>query len=87
MPLGMECPQRALWEPAYLLISAEAQCTPDNTSCRRMITKYDAVMQEIAQQWGNAPRKSSMPSHDIQFDDLQAVTAAIDDVLSRAHSS
>jgi pimeloyl-ACP methyl ester carboxylesterase len=73
--------------PAYLLISSEEECPPDNASCRRLITKYDAVMNEIAQHWGNAPLKIVDASHDIQFDDLEAVTAAIDNVLSRANSS
>lgn len=73
--------------PAYLLISSEAECPPDDTSCRRMIIKYDAVMQKVARQWGSAHLKVVDASHDIQFDDPQAVTAAIDDVLSRDPSS
>jgi len=73
--------------PAYLLISSAEECPPDNAACRRLITQYDAVMKDVARQWGNAPLTVVDASHDIQFDDLYAVRAAIDDVLSRARSS
>ncbi|MCX6398182.1 MAG: alpha/beta hydrolase [Propionibacteriales bacterium] len=70
--------------PVSLLASSEAECPPGDAACRRLVAQYDAVMHEVARQWGNAPLTIVDASHDIQFDDLPAVTAAIDDVLARA---
>ncbi|RNL77580.1 alpha/beta fold hydrolase [Nocardioides marmorisolisilvae] len=70
--------------PSYVLVSSPAECPPDQESCPTMIRQYDTVERQLAHHWG-AGFKIVDASHDIHFDDLDAVTAAIDYVLVRTN--
>lgn len=70
--------------PASVLVSSPVECPPTDASCPKTITAYDKVMRQFAHRWGNASFQVVDASHDIQFDDLGVVTAAIDDVISRS---
>ncbi|MFL6156588.1 MAG: alpha/beta fold hydrolase [Marmoricola sp.] len=73
--------------PASFLVSSAVECPPGDGACSKMIARYDDVMRQVARRWGSAPLTVVDASHDIQFDDIDAVTTAIDDVLDRAHAS
>lgn len=70
--------------PASFLVSSAVECPPGDAACSEMIARYDVVMRQVARRWGSAPLTVVDASHDIQFDDIDAVTTAIDDVLARA---
>jgi hypothetical protein len=70
--------------PLHVVASTAAQCPPGDSVCRRMAPTYESILKELTEQWGGGRLTMVDASHDIAFDDLDAVTQAIDDVLSRA---
>jgi hypothetical protein len=52
-----------------------------------MAPTYESIMKQVADRWDQGRLTLVDASHDIAYDDIDAVKAAIEDVLGRAHRS
>jgi pimeloyl-ACP methyl ester carboxylesterase len=73
--------------PLHLVVSTVAQCPDTDSLCARMAPTYQGVLERLSRQWGQGRFTAVEASHDIAFDDIDAVKAAIDDVIARAQDS
>ena len=70
--------------PFHLVISTVAQCPETDDSCGRSYPGYEQIMEAVAAEWPEGQFTRVEAGHEIYADDLDAVLAAIDDVLERA---
>jgi Serine aminopeptidase, S33 len=68
----------------HLVISTDAQCADPDDICGRSYPGYEQIMQSVADEWPDGEFTQVEAGHEIHADDLEAVLAAIDDVLERA---
>jgi pimeloyl-ACP methyl ester carboxylesterase len=73
--------------PLHVVVSTAAQCPSTDSLCARMAPTYQSILKRLSEQWEQGRFTAVDASHDIAYDDLDAVKAAIDDVLTRAKDS
>lgn len=69
--------------PFEMLISTNAQCESPDDICGRTYPAYEAMMEALSQEWPDGGFSQVESGHEIYLDDLEAVLAVVDDVLSR----
>ena len=69
-----------------MLISTIAQCPSPNDICERTYPAYEAIMKAVSQEWPDGGFSQVESGHEIYLSDLEAVLAAVDDVLARIES-
>ncbi|WP_344157521.1 alpha/beta hydrolase [Nocardioides koreensis] len=69
--------------PFHLVISTIAQCESPHDVCSRTYPAYEKIMRAVSQQWPGGKIDEVQAGHEIHLDNLPAVQAAVDDVLSR----
>jgi hypothetical protein len=68
----------------HLLISTSAQCESPTDICGRTYLAYQQNMRHLVADWPDGRLTEAAAGHEIYLDDMEAVTAAINDVLDRA---
>jgi hypothetical protein len=64
--------------------STVAECESPDDVCGRTHVVSEQIMKELAEKWPQGKYSAVEAQHDIHDDDIDAVKAAVDDVLARS---
>lgn len=70
--------------PLHVVQSTVAECESPDDVCGRTHAVSEQIMKELAEKWPQGRYTAVEAQHDVHDDDIDAVKAAVDDVLARS---